>query len=76
MCDCGNGIYWAVEDGENLEGMVGCAKYKRNRWKRRRNKAKKEKGEEEMEEWEKEELTAMWKFQGACDANKIIYEKE
>ena len=28
--------------------------------------------EEEMEEWEREEMAAMWKFQGRCDAAAIM----
>ena len=32
--------------------------------------------EEELEEWEKEELAEMWKFQGKCDAAKIMREQE
>ena len=29
-----------------------------------------------MEEWEKEEMAAMWRFQGACDASAIMHEQE
>ena len=25
-----------------------------------------------MEEWEKEEMSAMWKFQGQCDASSLL----
>ena len=27
-----------------------------------------------MEDWEKEEMAAMWKFQGQCDAAKVMHE--
>ena len=32
--------------------------------------------EDDMEEWEKEEMAAMWRFQGACDASAIMHEQE
>ena len=35
-----------------------------------------EDAEEEEEDWEKEEASAMWNFQGRCDAAKILHERE
>ena len=30
-CDCGSGIYWPVEDGENMEGLFKCKGYTENK---------------------------------------------
>ena len=78
-CDCGMAMYWPVEADENVEHMFRCRDYRdqKMRWRRRGRKQEKKVGEnDELEDWEKEELAAMWKFQGACDANKIMHELE
>ena len=53
LCDCGNGTYWPVEDGEQMKGLVKCAGYKRNKWRRRRNRRKRT--EEAASEEQKED---------------------
>ena len=77
-------MYWPIEGGECLDGMFRCKNHKnqKTRWRRRRENRSVAipRGapavEDEEEEWEKEELAAMWKFQGACDANAVIHERE
>ena len=61
-------MFWTVDPGDCLDGLVECKGYKRNRWRRRQNRKKEEVEEEEMEDWEREEMAAMWRFQGECDA--------
>ena len=69
-----------MEEGDCLDGMFRCKGHRdqKARWRRRKGNCgvALSKGapaiEEDMEEWEKEEMAAMWKFQGQCDAARMM----